>query len=62
MPGWEIIDNKEKKAIDSLFKFKKKELKNLYSKVVKKFLNLKRNLQTLLDLSIQYVYQVELQP
>ena len=27
MPGWEFIDNKEKKAINTLFKFKRSAIK-----------------------------------
>ena len=42
MPGWEIIDNKEKKAIDSLFKFKKKGIKKPIFKSGKKVLEFEK--------------------
>jgi len=42
MPGWEIIDNKEKKAINSLFNFKKGQIKKPIFKSGKKVLEFEK--------------------
>ena len=43
MPGWEIIDNKEKKAINSLFRFKNRGIKKPIFKSGKKVLEFEKN-------------------